>query len=228
MDPVPTRTCTKCGKTYPATTEFFFPHKRYKYGLYSWCKNCKRDYHREWWHQDKARDPEAHLSKQRALYRKHREKRRASARKFYREHPGAAREYTRKRRMNAEKLAHDRARHREWNQLNREYIRKYRRVNRDRINAQRRARRADRSIELREKQYKLPPGSIEQMLVQQKGQCLICHRALVISTVCVDHNHKTGKVRGLLCRQCNGMLGHARDEHGVFHRAIEYLISQDQ
>ena len=39
----------------------------------------------------------------------------------------------------------------------------------------------------------------------------------------VDHDHKTGKVRGLLCRPCNNHLGLARDDVDYFRRGIEYL-----
>ncbi|MEN6429762.1 MAG: HNH endonuclease [Coriobacteriales bacterium] len=38
----PLRTCTKCGETFPATTEYFYPHKYGKYGLKSQCKVCSR------------------------------------------------------------------------------------------------------------------------------------------------------------------------------------------
>jgi hypothetical protein len=39
----------------------------------------------------------------------------------------------------------------------------------------------------------------------------------------VDHNHKTGAVRGLLCCKCNFILGHADDDVGILRRAISYL-----
>lgn len=39
----------------------------------------------------------------------------------------------------------------------------------------------------------------------------------------VDHDHITGQVRGLLCRPCNTILGHARDAIRFFERAIDYL-----
>lgn len=43
----------------------------------------------------------------------------------------------------------------------------------------------------------------------------------------VDHDHKTGKVRGLLCQQCNAMLGMAKDNTEVLKRAIDYLCRND-
>jgi len=36
------KTCTKCGKEYPATLEYFYADKRYKDGLIWWCRECRR------------------------------------------------------------------------------------------------------------------------------------------------------------------------------------------
>jgi hypothetical protein len=58
----------------------------------------------------------------------------------------------------------------------------------------------------------------------QGGRCAICRRATGRTRrLCVDHDHKTGKVRGLLCRPCNSMLGHLRDDPDAFRRAALYL-----
>jgi hypothetical protein len=40
---------------------------------------------------------------------------------------------------------------------------------------------------------------------------------------CVDHDHRTGKVRGLLCNHCNAGLGCLRDDPAVIQSAIDYL-----
>lgn len=58
----------------------------------------------------------------------------------------------------------------------------------------------------------------------QGGYCYICRRATgATRRLTVDHDHATGLVRGLLCRPCNTMLGHLRDDIDAFQRVIDYL-----
>jgi recombination endonuclease VII len=60
----------------------------------------------------------------------------------------------------------------------------------------------------------------------QGGECAICGRAKGLrKRLSVDHDHRTGEVRGLLCTPCNrGILGHVRDDVLTLIRAIRYLI----
>jgi hypothetical protein len=59
-----------------------------------------------------------------------------------------------------------------------------------------------------------------QMVGAQGGKCRICCE---IKPLVVDHNHQTSKVRGLLCRKCNGGLGFFEENPGFFHNAVAYL-----
>lgn len=63
--------------------------------------------------------------------------------------------------------------------------------------------------------------------VRQKWRCRICDRSReeLQQDLVVDHNHKTGKVRGLLCKGCNQALGLLHDEVEWIQRAIDYLTS---
>lgn len=74
--------------------------------------------------------------------------------------------------------------------------------------------------------YGLSEGDYEALYAAQDGRCAICRRATGrVKRLAVDHDHKTGKVRGLLCGTCNKMLGHARDEPEFFTRGREYLLN---
>lgn len=65
------------------------------------------------------------------------------------------------------------------------------------------------------------------LLYEAQGRrCAICRRATgAVRRLAVDHDHKTGKVRGLLCKPCNryGLGMFARDNPEIFDRAADYL-----
>jgi hypothetical protein len=72
--------------------------------------------------------------------------------------------------------------------------------------------------------YGLEKGEYAQLYAFQGGLCALCRRATGASRrLSVDHDHATGHVRGLLCRPCNTLLGHARDKLSFFRRCIQYL-----
>lgn len=72
--------------------------------------------------------------------------------------------------------------------------------------------------------YGVTPRQYAQMKRKQRGRCLICNRR-PLNALCVDHCHTTGKVRGLLCRDCNRGLGDFKDMVSRLRSAIEYLES---
>src|SRR4051812_12621786 len=58
--------------------------------------------------------------------------------------------------------------------------------------------------------YGLEKGQYAELYEFQGGHCALCRRATGASRkLSVDHDHATGRVRGLLCRPCNTLLGHA-------------------
>jgi hypothetical protein len=61
----------------------------------------------------------------------------------------------------------------------------------------------------------------------QNNQCVICYENPFYSAhhkdLVVDHNHKTGEVRGLICQGCNSALGHAKDSVSVLNNMVTYL-----
>lgn len=64
-------------------------------------------------------------------------------------------------------------------------------------------------------------AAFEMRLEAQGGRCLICDQ--IPDKIVVDHDHRTGVVRGLLCGPCNRALGHLRDQPGLCLAAAEYL-----
>jgi Recombination endonuclease VII len=70
------------------------------------------------------------------------------------------------------------------------------------------------------RKYGLTEAQYDAMLEAQGGMCAICHDRPAAH---VDHDHETGRVRALLCFNCNGALGHMLDNPGWLLRAIEYL-----
>ncbi|MFI0446134.1 endonuclease VII domain-containing protein [Actinomadura sp. 6N118] len=68
--------------------------------------------------------------------------------------------------------------------------------------------------------YGITEQDVERMAAQQGGLCAIC---LSSAAKHVDHDHKTGKVRGLLCFSCNGALGQFGDDSRRMRAAAAYL-----
>jgi hypothetical protein len=79
------------------------------------------------------------------------------------------------------------------------------------------------------KKYGINLNDYNEMYAAQNGCCKICgkHQLDVNRPLCVDHNHNTGKVRGLLCNWCNSMLGYALDNKETLLNGIKYLEECD-
>jgi hypothetical protein len=73
--------------------------------------------------------------------------------------------------------------------------------------------------------YNITRDDYNEMLFNQKGCCAICdkHHTEHRRALSVDHCHTTGKVRGLLCDECNHMLGKVKDNITILKNAIKYL-----
>lgn len=121
------------------------------------------------------------------------------------------------RQANKERIA---KRTRAYHQAHKERIaevhRAYCRVNKERV--------ADRQRSYqplkRASKYGLTPEDVERMRAQQDNTCPVCCAA---NPTDIDHDHTTGKVRGLLCRKCNSVLGFVDDNSEILRRAIAYL-----
>ena len=80
------------------------------------------------------------------------------------------------------------------------------------------------------KNYDITEDEYNYLFERQHGLCAACRSAetSVKGYLCVDHDHKTGKVRGLLCRRCNVALGLVHDSITILREMIDYLSTPEE
>lgn len=73
--------------------------------------------------------------------------------------------------------------------------------------------------------YGISIQDYNRMFEEQNGCCKICktHQSLMKKKLHVDHNHKTGEVRSLLCHNCNLALGRFKEDPVIIAAALEYV-----
>ena len=111
-----------------------------------------------------------------------------------------------------------------------EYMTDYRRDNREYyleyVRAYRK-RNPDRTLDSQVRKYGITGADYKSMLTEQGGICAnsSCTNAESKTgyRLDVDHCHKTGRVRGLLCRDCNLILGHSNDDPEILRGLAIYL-----
>jgi hypothetical protein len=80
----------------------------------------------------------------------------------------------------------------------------------------------------RRNKYGISNQHFRVLLLVQEGRCAICGRTPEEASpgrpqLVVDHNHDTGKVRGLLCHPCNAGMGLLQDDIDTLEKALAYL-----
>ena len=105
---------------------------------------------------------------------------------------------------------------------------------RQRLNAARRIREINDPLRYQKKRaaslkskYGLSLSDYDRLLVIQGGGCAICNRKPGTRPLHVDHSHETGKVRGLLCHQCNWYLGTIDNNPAILRRIAVYLNREE-
>lgn len=73
--------------------------------------------------------------------------------------------------------------------------------------------------------YGITIDEYNDMFTFQEGRCKGCekHQSELSRALYVDHCHKTGKVRGLLCHECNTFIGLINDDISILKSIINYL-----
>lgn len=104
---------------------------------------------------------------------------------------------------------------------------KYRTNNREKILAYGVAYKIKNEKKLREKvwqrEYGLSGADVAKMVIEQSNSCAICFESFTEVRMCIDHDHATGLVRGLLCLKCNRGIGLLGDNVKTMDMAISYL-----
>ena len=92
-----------------------------------------------------------------------------------------------------------------------------------------------RETTMKFKQYGLTPEQYQDMFEQQGGVCAACgqpemtrHHAETVSSLAVDHDHATGKIRGLLCTRCNIAIGVLQDDLHRLEGLLAYMLQNSE
>lgn len=111
----------------------------------------------------------------------------------------------------------DRERNKKYRESHPDYAKEYRSRNIEKARAR------GRDV-LMKRKYGIDYSEFIAMSNKQNNKCAICGNDLDMGKLThVDHDHKTGKVRGILCRNCNHGLGNFMDDISLMAKAIDYL-----
>jgi hypothetical protein len=189
------KTCSKCGQE--KDLENFAKDKRSPSGRSSWCKACQSAKSKEWRAVPENRSAKAIVDK---IWReKNLESVRASNTEWNKANPGYGAAKSKEWRTIPENKERQRAASAAWLK-------------------------STAGKTSRVKKYGITGEDYQQMLVEQGFVCKTCGKPEKTGkALAVDHDHKTGKVRGLLCGNCNQALGLLNDDLGVVKKLLVYL-----
>ena len=74
----------------------------------------------------------------------------------------------------------------------------------------------------------VPVSEVREAIERSGGQCQACECPLTHATMCVDHDHITGRVRGVLCRFCNALEGMLNKQAGRVAKVQAYLARETE
>ena len=106
-----------------------------------------------------------------------------------------------------------------------EYFKQYRIKNKERIKKYRDSNKKKQKEYDLKKKYGITQEQYNELYNKQNGCCIVCKKpqSELKKILCIDHNHKTGKVRGLLCDNCNSGIGLLKEDINILTNAINYL-----
>ena len=158
-------------------------------------------------------------------YQKNKERIKEHQKKYRQENKEQERERKRKYRQKNKK--HIQEQQNRWYQNHKEYQKEYqekwRQRNREHIRGLSKEWYKNNKEHYYKKLYNITLEEIYGMLIKQDYKCSICKDPLIETKGCVDHNYRTGKVRGILCSRCNTGLGLFRENPEFLNNAILYI-----
>lgn len=80
----------------------------------------------------------------------------------------------------------------------------------------------------RKYKYGITQEQYDSMYMEQLGLCAACHEPFGDKKPCVDHNHKTGIIRGLVHHKCNTVMGLIDDDHTKLGFIVEFLQKHEK
>jgi len=80
-----------------------------------------------------------------------------------------------------------------------------------------------RLIAARVKEYDLTLDEYNNQLIAQNFKCCVCKKDNGSRSLYIDHDHKTGLIRGLVCHGCNSAMGYVEDSIETLENLIVYL-----
>ena len=201
MDEIITKKCKKCGGT--------------DFNKYGKCKTCRAVYAKRYYVEHRKET----LARSKLYRIEHPEKHNALNRKYYAEHPEEVLACNKKWRVEhpEEVLA---------------CSKKWRAEHLEECRADGKKYRAEHQKEKRAyrlmHEYGMTIEEYDNLFTAQNGVCAICGLPQSSKRLFVDHSHETGKLRGLLCRRCNIVLGIMEDSTQLLIKAVDYLTKDNQ
>lgn len=112
------------------------------------------------------------------------------------------------------------------------YMQKWRKRNKDHLNKKQRewySKRNKQNPELEKEKrkeaqlkykYNISKDDYDSLLVKFDYKCALCNNS---NNLCIDHDHSTGQIRGILCKACNSALGRLGDTQESLEKVLKYL-----
>jgi len=191
--------CSKC-KIKKSISEFSKDNST-KDKISSCCKKCESLRGKEY----RKKHKNILSIKRRKYYLKNKEKAQVTRKKYYKTHRNQMLEKNKQyREKNRDKIA---LREKKYYEQNKEKITLYYREYKCK------------------KKYGITLEEKNQMLLEQDGKCLGCNKNLINPKDChLDHDHNTKKIRGILCGNCNKVLGLASDNPKTLTTLARYVV----